>query len=122
MSIVRGLSVALFALLALSPSGRATAEDKKEEEGRKGTVTGIVTAKSDNWIEVKADGEEKARRYMPNWRGGQPKDGGGFDKEIVAQIKEIPLKSRVRLEWKFQERPRVEKIEVLKKEEKKEDK
>jgi hypothetical protein len=79
-------------------------------------VTGIVTAKGDNWIEVKADGEEKGRRYVPHWRGGAPKDGGGPDKEMVAKIKEIPLKARVRLEWAFEERPRVEKIEVLKKE------
>jgi hypothetical protein len=97
--------------------------EKKEaakEEKRGGTVTGTVTAKGDpakkeNWIEVKADGEEKGRRYVPHWRGGLPKDGGGPDKEIVAQIKEVPIGSRVRIEWSFQERPRVEKIEVLKK-------
>src|SRR5262245_41673530 len=60
-------------------------EDKKDEP-RKGTVTGMVTAKGDNWIEVKADGEEKARRYVPHWRGGLPKDGGGPDKDMVAKI------------------------------------
>jgi hypothetical protein len=97
-------------------SGRAAAEDPKKDSEKKGTVTGIVTAKGDNWIEVKADGEEKGRRYVPHWRGGAPKDGGGLDKEMVAKIKEIPLKARVRLEWTFEERPRVEKIEVLKKE------
>jgi hypothetical protein len=85
----------------------------KAEEGRKGTVTGVVTAKGENWIEVKADGEEKARRYVPHWRGGAPADGGGPDKEMVARIKEIPLESRVKLDWKFEERPRVEKIHVL---------
>ena len=30
--------------------------EKKAEEGRKGTVTGVVTAKGEAWIEVKADG------------------------------------------------------------------
>jgi hypothetical protein len=34
---------------------------------------------------------------------------------MVARIKETPVNSRVRLEWSFEERPRVEKIEVLKK-------
>jgi hypothetical protein len=99
--------------LALAP---ATADDKKDEK-RKGTVTGVVTEKDDGgkWIEVKADGEVKPRRYVPHWRGGAPKDGGGPDKKMVAEIKKVPLKSRVRLEWSFEERPRVEKIEVLKK-------
>jgi hypothetical protein len=96
----------------------APAQDKKDakkEEVRKGTVTGMVTAKGDAFIEVKADGEEKARRYVPHWRGGAPAQGGGPDKDMVAKIKETPLQSRVRIEWVFEERPRVEKIEILKK-------
>jgi hypothetical protein len=99
--------------LAFAP---ASADDKKDEK-RKGTVTGVVTKRDDGgkWIEVKADGEEKARKYVPHWRGGNPADGGGPDKKIVAELKKVPLKSRVRLEWVFEERPRVEKIEVLKK-------
>lgn len=105
------LSIAILAILLGVNYGRS--DDPKKDPEKKGTVTGVVTAKGDNWIEVKADGEEKARRYVPHWRGNA---GGGPDKEIVAKIKEIPLKSRVRLEWVFNERPRVEKIEVLKKE------
>jgi hypothetical protein len=34
---------------------------------------------------------------------------------MVAKIKATPLKSRVKLDWEFEERPRVVKIEVLKK-------
>jgi hypothetical protein len=104
-------------VFALAVTGFA-ADDPKKDGEKRGTVTGVVTAKGDNWIEVKADGEERARRYVAHWRGGNPKDGGGPDKETVAKIKEVPLKARIRLEWSFQERPRVEKIEVLKKEEK----
>jgi hypothetical protein len=92
---------------------------EKKDEARKGSVTGVVTAKGDNWIEVKADGEERARRYVPHWRGGAPAQGGGPDKEIVAEIKKVPLNGRVKLDWTFEERPRVEKIEVLKKPEEK---
>src|SRR5438552_6074137 len=113
----------LAALLAAGLTGLAAAQEKKDqkkddpkaEKERKGTVTGVVTAKGDNWIEVKADGEEKARKYTPHWRGGNPNAGGGPDKEVVAKIKETPVHSRVRIEWVFEERPRVEKIEVLKK-------
>jgi hypothetical protein len=113
------LAGALALALTASAAGRAEDPKKKDaDEGKKGTVSGIVTAKGENWIEVKADGEEKARRYMPNWKGGLPKDGGGPDKEMVSKIKETPVKARVRLEWSFHERPRVEKIEVLKAEKK----
>jgi hypothetical protein len=108
------LSLALG--LVVGAGAQEKKEDKKkDEEVRKGTVTGIVTAKDTNWIEIKADGEDKARRYVPHWRGGMPAAGGGPDKEMLKQIKEVPVKSRVRIEWSFEERPRVEKIEVLKK-------
>jgi hypothetical protein len=96
-------------------------DDKKSDEGRKGTVTGVVSAKGDNWIEVKADGEEKARRYVPHWKGGAPAAGGGPDKEMVAEIKKVAVNSRVKLDWEFEERARVVKIEVLKKPEDKKD-
>ena len=110
------LRISAVLVLALANfGGRTTAEEPKKEGEKKGTVTGVVTARGENWIEVKADGEEKARRYVPHWRGGNPKDGGGPDKEMVAKIKEVPVKARVRLEWTFEERPRVEKIEVLRK-------
>ena len=109
----------LSLLLLLASGFLALAQDKKDDQKkdqpRKGTVTGMVSAKGPNWIEVTADGEEKGRKYVPHWRGGLPKDGGGPDKDMVAKIKETPLKSRVRLEWVFEERPRVVKIEVLKK-------
>src|SRR5947209_5707892 len=89
-------------------------QEKKEPEPKSGTVTGVVSAKAEKWIEVKADGEEKARRYVPHWVGDDPSKGGGFDKKMVAELAKVPVSSRVRLEWEFDERPRVIKIEVLK--------
>ncbi len=99
----------------LTAQDKAQKKAKNPEEGRKGTVTGLVTSKGDNWIEVKADGEEKGRKYFPHWVGGNPAQGGGPDKKMIAEIKKTPLKSRVSLEWLFEERPRVEKIELLSK-------
>lgn len=99
----------------LKKGGSDKKDEPKKDEERKGTITGVVTAKGENWIEVKADGEEKARRYVPHWRGGAPAAGGGPDKEMLAEIKKIDVNSRVKLEWVFEERPRVERIEVLKK-------
>jgi hypothetical protein len=115
MSARRSFAWVLAAgLLALGFSP-ASADDKKKDETRKGTVTGVVSAKGENWIEVKADGEEKARKYVPHWKGGAPVQGGGPDKDMVAKIKATPVHSRVRLEWVFEERPRVVKLEILKK-------
>lgn len=114
MSHLPRLACVLALALTVSAAGRGDDAKKSPDEARKGTVTGVVTARGDNWIEVKADGEEKGRRYVPHWRGGLPKDGGGPDKEMVAKLKAVPVKARVRLEWSFEERPRVEKIEVLK--------
>src|SRR5437588_75933 len=115
------LRIALAGFLAVALVGLAgaaqekkddkKADEKKKDEPRKGTVTGAVTAKGDNWIEVKGDGEEKARRYVPHWKGGLPKDGGGPDKDMVAKIKETAVNSRVKLDWEFEERARVVKIE-----------
>jgi hypothetical protein len=116
---------ALLLCLGAGPAEEKKPDEKKVEtkdESRKGTVTGVVTAKGDNWIEVKADGEEKARRYVPHWKGGAPAAGGGPDKEMVAEIKKVPLNSRVELKWVFEERPRVEKLTILKKPEEKKDK
>jgi hypothetical protein len=101
--------------------GQEKKDEKQKDESRKGTVTGVVTAKGDNWIEVKADGEEKARRYVPHWKGGLPKDGGGPDKEMVAEIQKVAVNSRVKIDWEYEERARVVKIEVLKKPDEKKD-
>jgi hypothetical protein len=90
------------------------ADDRKEPTKRGGTVVGIVVKKEKNWIEVKADGEEKARRYTPHWVGGLPKDGGGLDKKMLATMAKLKVGSRIKLQWEFEERPRVVKVEVLK--------
>lgn len=102
-------------ILSCGVSAEEKKTDKGKEEVRKGTVTGIVTAKAEGWIEVKADGEEKARRYVPHWRGGAPSAGGGLDKVMLATIKSTPINSRVKIDWEFEERARVIKIELLKK-------
>jgi hypothetical protein len=92
-------------------SQSSAAEDKKADDRKEktGSVAGVVTAKEkdDKWIEVKADGEEKPRRYVPQWINGP-------DKEIIKEIGKVPVGARIKLDWKFDERARVVKIEVLK--------
>jgi len=101
-------AVVLLALGAWAPA----APEKPEKKS--GTVVGVISKKGDTWIEVTADGEEKGRRYVPHWRGGLPKDGGGLDKDMLKVLKGLKVGQRVRLEWEFEERPRVVKVEVLK--------
>lgn len=101
--------VALSIAIALGLSVAARSDEKKS-----GTVAGVVTAKGKNWIEVRADGEEKGRRYVPRWIGGKPADGGGLDKKMLQTFADLKIGSRIRLEWEFEERPRAVKIELLK--------
>ena len=104
-----GYSLDATGLLAQTPEKKA----QNPEEGKTGTTVGVLTAKPQNAIEVKADGEEKARKFVPEWKGGLPKDGGGPDKEILKTFAELKIGSRVEVEWVFHERLRALKIKVL---------
>jgi hypothetical protein len=105
----------LLGLFALSDAG---GQDKKKEkdpqEGKKGKVIGTLTDKGTNYIEVKADGEEKGRKYVPHWVGGLPAQGGGPDKKVLKVISELKVGSRVEIDWEFEERLRVLTVKVLK--------
>src|SRR5438105_14964650 len=116
MPTKRLLAVLGALLIGGSAASSLASGEEKAKDGKKksGTVVGEITAKDEKWIEVKADGEEKARRYLPYWRGGLPKAGGAPDKEMLKTIKGLKVGQRVRLEWEFDERPRVVKVEVLK--------
>jgi hypothetical protein len=76
---------------------------REQDPERKGTVVGLATAKGGYWIEVKADGEEKARKYYC-----------GSDPVALKAVKATEIGSRVRLDWRFEEVFRVVKIEELK--------
>jgi hypothetical protein len=98
---------------------QAAAQDKKdvkeEKKGKKrgGTVVGTLTRKGENFIEVKADGEEKARKYVPHWIGGAPAQGGGPDKKMLAVFSKLKVGSRVEVKWEFEERLRAVAVKVL---------
>jgi len=111
-----------FALLEFASDGtNVYAQDKKDKkeknplEGKKGTAIGTLTEKGPNFIEVKADGEEKGRRYVPHWVGGNPDKGGGPDKAMLKIFSELKIGSRLEVEWEFEERLRAVKVKVLKK-------
>jgi hypothetical protein len=115
----RFLLAALTATICLCGflAGDALSQESKKHadpnEGKKGKAVGTLTDKSDKFIEVKADGEEKARRYVPRWVGGAPADGGGPDKAMVKVFSGLKIGSRVEVEWEYEERFRAVRVRVL---------
>jgi hypothetical protein len=112
------LLTVLSLALGLGQSGTAVAQGEKgadKEKKKGGTVTGVITKKGPNFIQVKAFGEEEPRQYVPHWVGGQPKDGGGPDKKMLAVFAKLKVGDQVRVVWEFEERPRAVQVELLKK-------
>jgi hypothetical protein len=118
--MMRCFAAALVLGLGLAIMGAgvdAQEKDKKEKnplEGKKGKTIGILVEKGPNFIEVKADGDEKGRRFVPEWKGGAPAQGGGPDKEMVKIFSTLKVGSRLEVEWVFEERLRALKVTVLK--------
>lgn len=118
--IVRILLAAmvLAAVWSLLQAGAGLAQDKKKaknpEEGKKGTLVGLLVNKGENFIEVKGDGEEKARKFVPEWKGGAPAQGGGLDKATLKTFRALKVGSRVEVNWLFEERLRALGVKVLK--------
>jgi len=105
-----------FVILELSAEQRQAGEKKNEggkPAGAEGTVVGILTAKGADWIEVKAEGEAEAKRYVPLWAGGEPKDGGGFDPKMLAAFKTLVVSNLVELKWRMEEKLRVLAIRTI---------
>ncbi|OPZ85699.1 MAG: transaldolase/EF-hand domain-containing protein [bacterium ADurb.Bin429] len=78
-------------------------------EVKEGAVTGTVTAKGLEWIDV-APKDGPTERYTPLWTGGQ--DGGGFDHAMLARIAAAKVGDSVTIAWKYDERKRLITLEV----------
>ena len=78
----------LFTILQSSPVAPAAEDDPKKEEGK---VAGILFEKKDDWITVKADGEDEPVKYVV---------GQDEDKKLAKALKTIFNASRVELTYK----------------------
>lgn len=96
------------------------AKENPKLTGKKGRTIGLLTARGQNFIEVKADGEVKGRRYVPRWVGGSPADGGGLDKRMLKTFESLKIGSRLQVDWIYEERLRAIAVKVLQEPEKKE--
>ncbi len=86
--------------------------DANAESTGKHVVVGEITKFDGSKVTVRsAEGEAT---YVPHWHGGNPKDGGGLDKDMVARLKEFKVGDKVSLTWEFNEHKRVIAIEKSK--------
>ena len=86
------------------------AKAKDAKEVKKGVITGVIVKIDGGKITVKGEKEEMV--LMPYWRGGMPKDGGGFDKDMMEQIKLLKVGDKVTIEWTLEEHHRVDSIQL----------
>lgn len=98
-------------------------EDKKwiQDISGHGTIEGVVTGLGDRWIEVTAQGKPAAK-FIPPWRGGNPSDGGGLDREVLRKLGRVRVGNRVLLTWEMPEGKRVTDLKVLESSEREETK
>ncbi|MDA9961382.1 hypothetical protein N9D63_00735 [Opitutales bacterium] len=80
---------------------------------KNGVVEGILISKDKNSITVLPDGAKEPKRFTPHWRGGLPKDGGGLEKKMLEEIRNLITTNRVRVKWEFEERARVVEVKTL---------
>ena len=80
---------ALLFTIPRSPAAAPAAE--KDAEKAEGKVAGILIDKKDNWLTVKADGEDEPVKYLV---------GKDADKKLVKALKTIFNASRVQLTYK----------------------
>lgn len=100
VALAGGLCVALSLQAAEKKSSRAS--------GRQGNgIVGIVTAKTDKDITIKAEGENEAKRYRLAPEGGEPRA------DLQAALKKVFVPNLVMIESQGQEQPVVTNIRVI---------
>lgn len=104
--------VLTLALIAVSPVITLIAEEGQSQGERCGVVKGTV-------MSVEPKGKFVLRTpkgdftYMPQWVGGMPDKGGGFDQHMVAKINKLQPCDIVEVKWERDEHLRVVGLNVL---------
>ena len=78
-----------------------------------GVLEGIITSLGDAWLEVQTEGKHKVKLRAP-WRGGNPADGGGPDREVVKKIGTVRVGDEVAVTWAMPEGKRVMDVRLRK--------
>ena len=90
---------------------KAAKENGGVEKGATGVFTGKIVKKDGGKITV--EGEQGRVTFFPYWRGGMPKDGGGFDKDMLRQREKFKVGDRVKIAWTMQEHQRIDSIQAV---------
>ena len=78
----------------------------------RGTMEGILSSKGKTWIEVLDDGDS-LHRFIPQWAGAGPANGGGFDLETLEVINRLVVGNRVSILWSYDQHLRVLDVQTL---------
>jgi hypothetical protein len=70
-----------------------------------GEITGKIAAKDGGKIRVV--NQEQELTLMPFWRGGNPQDGGSFDRKTLEILEQYKVGDIVTVVWTFEEHYRI---------------
>jgi hypothetical protein len=80
-----------------------------EPDTRRGTVTGVVTDKGNNWIEITPE-KAPPERYMPEWLEKTQRRRAGLDGEMLRILSAVEVGNKVEVRWLYDERKRILKL------------
>ena len=77
-----------------------------------GVLQGTIVAIGDAWLEIQS-GQKKHKLRAP-WRGGNPADGGGPDRDVVKKLSQFRVGNDVAVTWAMPEGKRVLDVRLTK--------
>jgi hypothetical protein len=75
-----------------------------------GMFEGYLLEIGDRWIDVQNSDEQIPWRFYLPWVGGYPKNGGGYDHQVIEPLREHKPTDPILFEWNYQLRPRITRL------------
>ena len=113
--LIAGLGTGSAVWCAEDGAGKGAAKEEGHDAmpaGTTGVSEGEIVSKEKGKLIVHT--KDGNLLFMAHWHGGMPKDGGGLDKEMLATLEAFKPGQRVKINWSWQERRRIEQIVALK--------
>jgi len=82
-------------------------------EGR-GTLDGVVTARTDAWVNVKPDNGDPQKFLFP-WAGRSPEEVAKLDQKVAKKISRARVGDKARVTWEISDAKRVVDVKYLSK-------
>lgn len=101
-------------LLAATPIMTVSAQDAAAQlTDRSGMMKGMVTMVDPDKGRLSVKTLQGEFAFIPRWVGGMPKDGGGFDRDMLGKLGNLCVGDYVEIAWERDEHLRVVKLGVL---------